>query len=319
MLESKTYVVVRVGRRIRTHRVGGMSTARLVEDFRVVGFLDGGDELGIQPDHDVDLFGQEGVDPGRMVGNSEALDLVDKRTARTVIVRMALEDGDDPRIELAHLPGSGTDGFAGGIGSAVGTFGLDREMVLRQQIGNVGIRCLHGEDDMPVAVACDGLDIAEIGIGGRTAVRIEMPVERIRDIRGRHGLAIVEFDTVEQLDGPPGRVAVRFPGRPEIADESTTGDVVDQPVVEKAGTADIAARYDPRGIQGVSGAAGGERRTQSPAALRSARRGIAARLGDKRASRRCTETHGDKAVVEIAARYLALQELANQNILLFHT
>ena len=132
------------------------------------------------------------------------LDLVEISTLAPVIVK-ARTNGADTGLELLDLVGACTDGR----GEILGAFLQD--LKVEGAKGDRKVRVRRRQDGLHLIV----VDLLPLlyhrdqrgGVGNR--VRAEVTVHRIDDVVGGQGFAVMEFDTLADLEGPLGSRVIR--------------------------------------------------------------------------------------------------------------
>ena len=132
------------------------------------------------------------------------LDLVEISTLAPVIVK-ARTNGADTGLELLDLVGAGTDGR----GEILCAFLQDLEVEGAK--GDRKVRVRRGQDGLHLIVV-DLLPLFDHrdkrrGVGDGICAHVT--VHRVDDVVGGQGLAVVEFDTLADLEGPLGGRIIR--------------------------------------------------------------------------------------------------------------
>ena len=95
--------------------------------------------------------------------------------------------------------------------------GHDRQMIIADDKGEVGVAGLQREDHRVIAVGGNGLNRVDDRLGRRFRLLAAMMVYRGDNVSRLQGLAIVEFHALTQVEAPLPGVRRRFPGLGECA------------------------------------------------------------------------------------------------------
>ena len=115
----------------------------------------------------------------------------------------------------------------------LGSFGHDAEMVVGEDIGDIGIAAREEDGDLEGPGGRDIGDRGQIGFRRRFRVLRPVQVERIGDIRRGHGLAVMEGDPAAELEDPFLGVGTDIPAFREMGHEMTFLVEVRQRVIER--------------------------------------------------------------------------------------
>jgi hypothetical protein len=145
----------------------------------------------------------------------------------------------------------------------------DRQVVVADDVGEIGVARLQGKDDPVAPVRLDLGHRFENGLGRGLAVLAAMVVDRGHHVIGGDGLAIVKRDATANLEAPGHRVVRGLPALGDIRDDlpgvAHLREVIAQAVAEHLGVAVLEGGR----IQGVGRRAVPQAHAEVAALLRS--------------------------------------------------
>ena len=206
-------VAVVGGRTFRVHREGQVPARRRVRHLGVGRPRDDRNRLGIDPDRDVDVAGEQRVDPRRGVTDAEALHLVDVRIALVVVVRVLRREHADPGAEIP-----------GGEAERAGAHEVVEVLEAVRHHHRVHVAEVHREvgvgrlevDDEPVPVRLHVRDDVEPRLDDRVGLLAPVTVQRVDAVLDGQRLAVVELDAAADLESPGLEIVRRVPLGGEI-------------------------------------------------------------------------------------------------------
>ena len=251
---------------VAQHRQRAVLVAGGVEDLQAGLALEQVHGLQVQVVDAVDLAGAQRAGAGGGVGNEQVLHRVEVGRIGLPVIRVAADHGGHARLELLQPVAAGADAGLP-VQAAVGVGGADAQVVVADQVGEVGVAALQGHHHHVLAVRLhilDGLDDAD---GGRAAVLAAVVIERGDHVRGGEAPAVVELDPLAQLEGPHGGVGRGLPALRELAAQRAVGADLGEVVAQLPGAdVDHVGVVDLARIQCVAGGAAGERLPEGAAA-----------------------------------------------------
>ena len=295
-LKRQADVVVVVGCLARVHEQGGVLVAGGLEHLDAGRTLEQTHGLQIGARHDVDLVGLQRAGARADVRDVQGLDRVEVGPALLPVVGFAVGCGAHARVELLEHVAAGAD-TALPVHSATVLGRADDQMVVADQVREVGAAAGQLEHHRVLAVRLDVLDRGDDALGGRLGILAAVMVERGDDVVGIERLAVVELHALAQLEGPGRGIGRSVPALGQLADEIAVRRDFGQVVAQLAETdVDHVAVEGLRRIEHVARAAAGDGDPQPPALL-----GRRPRLAGERARRRRRNTKRGRAEQEITA------------------
>ncbi len=186
-----------------------MQAPRNVQDAHVGLALDQPNSFQVHPVHAVQAPGHHAVLARARIVDQEDLGRVDESHVLLPAIGIQLQLG--PHAGLEGLQGIGARPDARlPIGLAV--LGRhDVEVIIGQNIGEVGVAALQGEDHAVRAVGLDILDAGHDAFGAGLGVLAPVQVQRGDDVLGLERLAVVPLDALAQLEDPGLGVVAGLP------------------------------------------------------------------------------------------------------------
>ena len=274
VLQRQADVVVIVRRLVGQHRQGAVLVAVGREDLDIVQPLEQVDGLEIQVRHRVDLTAAQGVGAGGDIGDEEVLHRVEVGAALFPVVRVALDDRVDARLEvLEHIAAGAHAGLP--VHRAVVLGRADRQVVVADQEREVGVAARQRDHDGVLAIRLHVGDRRDDALGGGLGVLATVVVQRCDDVGCFQRLAVVELHAGAQLECPLGGIGRRFPALGQFGNQIALLRDLGE-VVAKLTGADVDHVGIKRlgGIEHVAAAATGQALLEGSALLRRGRMGL---------------------------------------------
>ena len=162
------------------------------------------------------------------VADRQHLDRVEMGAIRLPVIRVLADDGFDTRLVGFEDVAAGADP---GVEIHV-ILGHDEHRGQRQNRGETCIRLVQGDRHLIGGGGLNVLDHGDQRLGLADRVLAPVQVDREDHVIGIHRLAVVEFDTLAQLEHPDGQIVVGFPAGRKLRDENAAGTDLDQVVAD---------------------------------------------------------------------------------------
>ena len=229
------------------HVKGEMAQARHALHPEIGAALDHRDIADVEILNEINLARQQRIQARRCIGDVDEFDLVEVGLVVLVIVRIAQEAGRDARLKAFNREGPGAAARFH-INAATLNRRIDRQVIIRQEIGQIGIAISQGDDDRVRATDVDFLDLLDDGPRARGGIGFHMMFKRLAHIFRIKAFAIVEGHARAQLKVPDLRAGLCLPAFRKIAGNRTIGQDLDQVVIDAAieGSAGPAGRPGAR-------------------------------------------------------------------------
>ena len=225
--------------------------------------------LEIAAVHGVDLARLQCVRARRDIDNGDELDLVEVSAMRRLpVVLEACEAATDPGLEIGQTVAAAT-----GAGLPVDAFsagGQDRDVVVADDVGEVGVPAGEGDHHRILAFHLDLRDRLQQGLGRRLRVLVPVVVDRSHHIVGVEGLAVVELHPLADLEAPSPGIGGCLPALRQLRFEPVDGDLGEVVVLSIVEHRHVVV-LERRGVQRVGGRAVGNADPKLPAPLRGRR------------------------------------------------
>ena len=197
----------------------------------------------------------------------------------------------------------------------LGAVRSDNEVIVRHQEREVGASFGEAEHHRVLAVGLDVGDVRDRAGAARRRVLTAMHVDRVDDIGRLEALAVVELDSLAQLEAPLGRVGSALPALRQFARQVTLRGDLHQVVSDLPTRVRIVNLDQTAAGEGVVGGSTSERLAKLAAALGRGRPGF---LRQHQRRNRAGHPEGGHLPDEIPARDAPLRELALQFFDLSH-
>lgn len=165
--------------------------------IEAAGVLDQAEGLGIDLVHEMHRPAFQRGHARRRVVDRQHLDRIDEATIGIPVVRIAPGDGADAGLESIQDIGAGADGFVGRR-----ALGHDPDMVVGQDIGQVGVPIAQGDGHLVVVGRGNIGDLVEQGARAGLGLLAAVMIDGIDHVGGLHLLAVVKRHPLAQLDDP---------------------------------------------------------------------------------------------------------------------
>ena len=209
-----------------------MLVARHLEDHDVRVPLHQRFGLEVHPVDRVDLIGHQRVHPRRTVVDRDLFDRVEPAAVVLVVVLILGDERAHAGLEVLDLVAAGADAFGDALLDAARR--VDDDVIVRQEVGEVGVAGGEHELHLVVAELLHLLDRAHDGLGGGLGALLGMDRQRLQHVVGVEVLAVMERHALAEVEGPGLGVGRRLPAFGELALERPVGRDLGQAVEHRA-------------------------------------------------------------------------------------
>ena len=181
-------------------------------------------------------------------------------------------------------------------------------MIVAEQVGKVGIGLLQRQHDF-LAAGLDALDALHVAERAGLRLFVGMALERGGDVLGGHGLAVVEFDAVADLQRPDLGVVRRADLLGDAVLELAVGRQLDDHFAPHLAEGERHLGHDQRRIEAVGGFAADQAGLEDAALDRACG---ARRAGEQRIGEGSGDAERGGAAKKIAPAHFAFGDVAAQ-------
>ena len=231
VFQRKAHIVVAEGCSAGIHREDVMRISRDRQDLGHAAAFQQADRGRIDLIDGIYLARHQRVQARSRVEDRQQHDLVEMRAVRLPVIRIAVQRCLHAR--LVAFDNVATAAVCRGRVDLAIRAGHDRQVIVRHQIGEIGIRRVQRDDDI-LPVDLDVGDGVKIGLHGRCRRFAAVMVERGDHIIGGQRLAGVEGYALADLEDP-GRAIRRLPAFGDLGHKIAVGRNLDQLVVARGG------------------------------------------------------------------------------------